>query len=105
ASLREVARLLVDIGGPSAGPLKAAAASGAIKMLNRISTLGAAASRALRKAPVAWAPQVSNARAELAVAFLAASRLPHKPRWPAFTFDPSNWLAIEKGPQKAAHSA
>jgi hypothetical protein len=55
--LHEVARLMLDIGGPSAGPLKAAVASGAIKMLNRVSTVGTAASRVVQKAPIAWAPQ------------------------------------------------
>jgi hypothetical protein len=58
APLHEVARLMLDIGGPSAGPLKAAVASGAIKILNRVSSVRTAASRTLRKAPTAWAPQI-----------------------------------------------
>jgi hypothetical protein len=58
APLREIARLMLDIGGPSAVPLKAAVASGAIKILNGVSTVGTAASRAARKAPIAWAPQI-----------------------------------------------
>jgi hypothetical protein len=58
APLREIARLMLDIGGPSAVPLKAAVASGAIKILNGVSTVGTAASRAARKAPIAWATQI-----------------------------------------------